>query len=83
MCPASSGGVGQGGVALTKADALTPEAIKAQTAKLKKAAKKTPLVLSAQSGQGVPEALRALLKVIDAAREDAEPTQSEEAAWQP
>ena len=70
-------------VALTKADALTPEAIKAQTAKLKKAAKKTPLVLSAQSGQGVPEALRALLKVIDAAREDAEPTQSEEAAWQP
>jgi len=58
-------------VALSKADALTPEAIKAQTAKLKKACKKTPLVLSAQSGQGVPEALRALFKVIDQARDDA------------
>ena len=32
-------------VALSKADALTPEAIKKQTAKLKKACKKTPLVL--------------------------------------
>ena len=40
-------------VALSKADALTPEAIKAQTAKLKKACKKTPLVLSSASGQGV------------------------------
>ena len=46
---------------------MTPEAIKAQTAKLKKACKKTPLVLSSASGQGVPEVLRALLKVIDKA----------------
>jgi GTP-binding protein len=52
-------------VALSKADSLTPEAIKAQTAKLKKACKKTPLVLSAQSGEGVPEALRALLGFVD------------------
>ena len=37
-------------VALSKSDAMTPEAIKTQTAKLKKACKKTPLVLSAQSG---------------------------------
>ena len=58
-------------MALSKADALTPEAIKAQTAKLKKACKKTPLVLSSASGQGVPEALRALRKVIDEAREGA------------
>ena len=70
-------------VALSKADALTPEAIKQQTARLKKACMKTPLVLSAQSGQGVPEALRALLKVIDAARESAEQPESKEAAWQP
>ena len=34
-------------VALNKIDALTPEEIKAQTAKLKKACKKTPLVMSA------------------------------------
>ena len=70
-------------VALSKADALTPEQIKAQAAKLKKAAKKTPLVLSAQSGQGVQEALRALLHVIDEARARGEESHSGEAAWQP
>ncbi len=58
-------------VALSKADAMTPKLIKTQSAKLKKAAKKTPLVLSAQSKQGVPEALWALLKIIDAAQESA------------
>ena len=70
-------------VALSKADALTPEAIKEQSARLKKACKKTPLVMSSASGQGVPEALRALLKVIDKARDLAENPQAEEAAWQP
>ena len=70
-------------VALSKADALTPETIKAQSAKLKKAAKKTPLVLSSASGQGVPEVLRALRKVIDGASESAEDAPSKEAAWQP
>jgi GTP-binding protein len=70
-------------VALSKADALTPEQIKTQTAQLKKAAKKTPLLLSSASGQGVMEVLRALLKVIDKAREDAGETEAKEAAWQP
>jgi len=70
-------------VALSKADALTPEQIKRQVAKLKKAAKKTPLVLSAQSGQGVQEALRALLKVIDEAHARGEESHASEAAWQP
>ena len=70
-------------VALSKADALTPQAIKAQTAKLKKACKKAPLVLSAQSGQGVPEALRALMKVIDQAGAGVDKTETKEAAWQP
>ncbi len=54
-------------VALTKADSLSPEVVKKQAAKLKKACKKTPLVLSAHSGEGVTEALRALLHVIDEA----------------
>ena len=49
-------------VALTKADALTPEQLKQQLARLKRAAKKTPLVLSAASRQGVTEVLRALLE---------------------
>src|SRR5712691_5194127 len=52
-------------VALTKSDALTPEQLKEQTARLKRAAKKTPLVMSAIAGDGVQEALRALLKIIN------------------
>jgi GTP-binding protein len=71
-------------VALSKADALTPEAIKTQTAKLKKACKKTPLVLSSASGQGVKDVLRALFKVVDQARASAaDEPKSKEAAWQP
>src|SRR5688572_27669644 len=50
-------------VALSKIDAMTPEAIKQQAARLKRAAKKTPLLLSAHSQQGVPEAVRALADV--------------------
>jgi GTPase len=70
-------------VALSKADALTPEAIKKQTAKLKKACKKTPVVLSSASGQGVQEVLRALWKYIDQARADADTSVAKEEAWQP
>ena len=72
-------------IALTKADALTPEEIKAQAAKLRKACKKAPLVLSAQSGQGVPQALRALLEVIGVARGAAEEETApkKEEAWHP
>ena len=47
-------------VALNKADALMPEQLKEQKARLKRAAKETPLVISAVTRQGVPEALRAL-----------------------
>ena len=70
-------------VALSKADALTPEAIKKQTAKLKKACKKTPVVLSSASGQGVQDVLRALWKYIDQARTDADTSEAKEEAWQP
>jgi GTP-binding protein len=52
-------------VALSKADALDDETKKKQLASLKKAAKKTPILLSAHSGEGVTEALRALLKIVD------------------
>jgi GTP-binding protein len=54
-------------VALNKADALTAEDLKQQKARLQRAAKQTPLVLSAATGKGVPEALRALRNAIDAA----------------
>src|SRR6202166_1377860 len=42
-------------VALNKADAMTPEQLKDQKARLKRAAKATPLVISAVTRQGVPE----------------------------
>jgi GTP-binding protein len=56
-------------VGLNKADSLTPEQLKAQVAKLKRAAGRTPLILSGVTGEGVPEVLRALIKVIDEARQ--------------
>jgi GTP-binding protein len=70
-------------VALSKADALDADAIKEQKARLKRAAKKTPLVLSAISGKGMPEALRALYAVIDGARSTEKDTEEPAAAWSP
>jgi GTPase len=71
-------------VALNKADALTADEIKEQSTRLKRAAKKQPFVMSAVSGQGVPEVLRALMTVIEKARgREVEPTTTADAAWQP
>jgi GTPase len=70
-------------VALNKADAMSADDIKQQAARLKRAAKKTPLILSGVSGDGVVEVLRALLKVIDKARRGEVEDQAVDAAWQP
>jgi GTP-binding protein len=71
-------------VALTKIDALTPEVIKQQAARLKRASKKTPLLLSAHSGKGVIEAKRALLEIIDSSGgTTAARRRAEAPAWQP
>jgi GTP-binding protein len=71
-------------VALNKADALSAEEIKRQVARLKRATKTSPLVISAATGAGVPEALRALLAIIDQARAAADPGAGlREPAWQP
>ncbi len=70
-------------VALNKADALGPDAIERQLARLKRAAKKKPLVISAVSGEGVPDTLRALLEVIDDARRGALATSGAARAWHP
>jgi GTP-binding protein len=69
-------------IALNKADALTPEALKQQVARLKRAAGRTPLVVSAATGAGVPDVLRALIKVIDDAR-PADQKLAGAQAWQP
>ena len=71
-------------VALTKIDALTPEIIRQQAARLKRASKTTPLLLSAQSGKGVIEAKRALLEIIDSSGgTTAARRRAEAPAWQP
>jgi GTPase len=51
-------------VALNKIDAVTPEELKKQKERLKRAARKTPLLMSGVTGEGVKEALRALAEVI-------------------
>jgi GTP-binding protein len=69
-------------VALTKVDAMTPEQVKSQKAKLKRACGQTPFVLSSQSRQGVQEVLRALMQMIEGARAPGD-AEKKEAAWQP
>jgi GTPase len=51
-------------VALNKIDAVTPDELRKQRDRLKRAAKKTPLLVSAATGEGVKQALRALAEVI-------------------
>jgi len=60
-------------VALNKADALSQEQIKEQTARLRRAAGKAPLVVSGATGEGVPEVLRALVRIIDEAQRAEQP----------
>ena len=68
-------------VALNKADVLTPEQLKEQLARLKRAAKRTPLVVSAATRQGVPEVLRALRKVIDESQKADGEQDADAPAW--
>jgi len=71
-------------VALNKSDAMTPELLKQQVARLKRAAKRAPLVVSAATGEGMPEVLRALAKVIGEARAaESPPASAAASAWQP
>jgi GTP-binding protein len=69
-------------VALSKADALDEETLKDQVARLERAAKRQPIVLSSASGRGVDEALHALLAVIDD-QKAAEKAVEEPAEWRP
>jgi GTP-binding protein len=72
-------------VALSKADALDPDTLKEQVARLKRAAGRKPMVLSSASGLGVQEALRALLAIIDEARteEAREHAPAIDTGWRP
>jgi len=69
-------------VILNKADALTPQEIKKQAGRLRRAAEKDVFVISAASGEGVRDVLRALMALIEATRAKSE-GKREHAAWQP
>jgi GTPase len=69
-------------VALSKADALDPDTLKEQRARLKRAAKRSPIVLSSASRQGVPDVLNALLAAIEEAK-DEETAEAPAAEWHP
>ena len=70
-------------VALSKIDAVTPEILKEQRAKLKRAAKKEPLLVSAASNKGVTEILRALAAIIDENKKEETEVGAVEKAWHP
>jgi GTP-binding protein len=72
-------------VALSKADAVSAKDLAAQKAKLKRASKKEPLVLSAHTGKGVKEVLRALFKLVETKKERVLSKKSKEGtrAWRP
>jgi GTPase len=74
-------------VALSKTDSLSPELLKEQVARLKRAAKQAPIVLSSIAGTGVQEALRQLFDVIGTAKAaDAiieKPILEKNNTWQP
>lgn len=71
-------------VALSKCDAVDEATLKDRLAQLKKAARKTPLVLSAVAGMGVKEALFALTREIARAKKEAAAaTETPKAGWSP
>lgn len=67
-------------VALSKCDAVTPEEAVRKAAELQKAARKKPLLLSAVSGAGIPNALLKLAKIVREPKSEAPKPAS---AWQP
>ncbi|HEV7416879.1 GTPase ObgE [Tianweitania sediminis] len=68
-------------LALSQADTIDAETRKKKVAALKRASGKTPLVLSAATGEGTESVLRALMEVVQAARAEEEPV-VEDPRWQ-
>lgn len=70
-------------VALSKADAVPKDELKKKARALKKAAGKAVLIVSAASGEGVPETLRALATDIKKLRGSTKTKTVRAAGWQP
>jgi GTPase len=69
-------------VVLAKIDAIDAAALKAQSDRLRRAAKRKPLLLSSASGAGITAALRAVLAILDEA-ETKDGSAPPAAAWVP
>lgn len=70
-------------LALSKADAVPQNELKKKVRALKKAAGVQPLIVSAASGEGVPEVLRALATEIEAIRAAEKAAPVGESGWRP
>ena len=71
-------------VALSKCDAIDEATLRERFEALKKASRKTPMMISSVSGDGVREALFALVREIRRAKaEDKEAAEPEKGPWQP
>ena len=70
-------------VALSKSDALDQETLAERREALKKAARKTPLVLSAIAGHGVQDALYAIAREVSRTTAKEDEAQPDTGPWQP
>jgi GTPase len=72
-------------LALSKADVVPKYELKKKVRALKKVAGVTPLVVSAATGEGLPQVLRALARQIEAVRanENVEPPRKVSQGWRP
>jgi GTP-binding protein len=70
-------------VALSKADALTPQAAGSKLAALRRAGADAPMALSAATGEGVTDALRALRREILARRQAVDEATHNPEPWTP
>ena len=69
-------------VALSKVDAVDAATLKSQALKLKRASGKAPMLVSSAANKGVVEALRALIDVIGAAKQEDAPREPA-GSWRP
>jgi GTP-binding protein len=70
-------------LALSKADAVPKDELKKKARALKKASGAEPLIVSAATGEGVEEVLRALAKEIQAVRAEERAAPVRAAGWRP
>ena len=68
-------------VALSQADTLDPDERKKKMASLKRAAGRAPILLSAATREGVEETLRALMSVVEEARQASGEVAPSDARW--